>query len=213
MAATERATLFSSPVVVLRVVLTAPWPSDYGDVAYAAAAVMDEEGEIGDSWQAWVTPERPQHPDVSPRLLKEGVRPAPLGRIHLTHLEAAYELGAWMERRGWPYCTAWGGPDTRSALARLFVRAPTPEFKWASCIQDRATDIMGPAGALGVPLHSAAPCWDRARPWLRPTLDQAARFFAVPEGADRTTRSALQRLWLSARVSAAIQRRSQGQST
>lgn len=186
--------LFNFPLVVLDTETTGFPEQAWSRVVEVAAVRLDVYGQEESTFAELVRPEIHDYRAAG----AEGVHG--LTRKALADARLAGEVGAdlfdWLDGAK---CTAFNVAFDAPMLARMGV-----EILWGPCVMLRAMEVMGPAGVLR-PADPRHPRFVEGRPWLWPSLKDAAAFFGVPpqEPAHR----ALSDAWTAALVAVEIQRR------
>jgi DNA polymerase III epsilon subunit-like protein len=174
-------TLFSSPLLVIDTETTGFPEASWSRVIELAAVLLGTDGEEVAVFESFV------RPDVLDSRADGALR---VNCITAEMLADAPDTDAvrasfweWLgmtvdplaaDQRA-PYVTSFNVPFDRAMVERMGLT----ELRWASCIMDRATRIMGPLGLLrnADPSH---PRYDPERPWLWPRLSLAQEHFGVP---------------------------------
>ena len=104
------------------------------------------------------------------------------------------DFRAWAASTGARYVTSFNVGFDRPMVARMGL-----DLSWASCVMERAMDVMGPAGALPAGPYGG---------WKWPKLSEAAEFFGVAVEGD--AHRALTDARTAARIAVAIKRSERG---
>lgn len=164
--------LFPASLIVVDTETTGFPEAPWSRVVELAAVQIDVDGNLTRTFETLVRPEIFDHRAAGAvkvhGLTRELVAEAPLAG------EAAAAFSAWMASTGAGYVTAFNTAFDMPMLDRMGLDG----LYWAGCAMMRSMDIMGPAGALrdADPSH---PRFVEGRPWLWPSLKDAAAFFGV----------------------------------
>lgn len=168
---------------------------DWSRVIELGAVVLDTDGQEVSSFSSLVCPD----------ILDDRATKA----LEINHIEAHELRGApvvarvvsdfrsWATSTGARYVTSFNVGFDRPMVARMGL----PDLAWASCIMERAMDVMGPAGALPAGRYGG---------WKWPKLSEAAEFFGVAVEGD--AHRALTDARTAARIAVAIKRSERGAS-
>ena len=181
--------LFPARLVVLDTETTGFPEYDWTRVVELGAVILDTDGTEIDSWSTLIRPDVLDERAAN-ALAVNHITPDMLVGAPSTEA-AALAFREWLKRVNGRYVTAFNVAFDRPMVARMGLA----DLQWASCVMERAMDVMGPAGVL-------AP--GRRGGWRFPRLAAAAEHFGVTVEGD--AHRALTDARTAARVAAAIRR-------
>lgn len=164
-------TLFRAPLLVIDTETTGIYPKHpWARVIELAAVLLDEDGNEVAVFESLVKPdvldERANEALAINQITHEMLADAP------STAEVVDTFQQWTGG-GSPWATSFNVAFDRGMVERMGVE----ELRWASCVMLRASNIMGPAGAL--------PRGKYGQDWKWPKLSEAVAFFDIqqPPGA------------------------------
>jgi DNA polymerase III epsilon subunit-like protein len=164
-------TLFRSPLLVLDFETTGFQHQPWSRAIELAAVVLDPTGHEVATFESLILPDildgRAAGALAVNHITRDMLATAPRTEAVAARFHEWYDgLTEACGGRG-PYCTSFNIPFDRVFAERmgLSVRG------WASCVMERAMNVMGPAGVLRPGRYG--------QPWLYPKLSVAAEFFDV----------------------------------
>lgn len=192
--------LFRAPIIILDTETTGFPSHPWARVIELAAVKLDCDGETIGTWSSVV------RPDILDGRADKALEINRITRAEILAARPTEEVADLFDTwAGDTYCTAFNVAFDRPMVGRMSLPdAGLNCLRWASCIMERAMEVMGPAGVLR-PSDPSHPRYNPDRQWLWPSLAAASEFFGVPpcEPAHRALADARR----AAGVAIAIRRR------